>query len=289
MLANDTMKYRVVVIIFFTLLLWNGIEVIAQTTPLRFSISNASVTKNDTFTVALKADSLLTGREVYSYRFYLTYNPSYLEFIDIDDIGSVLFDWGALSLNSSNAGTIVMVGAGSIPLEGTGQMVTLKFVAKTSTNTNISFNNIESYLNERNPQTIFTNGNISIALGSYPNIYPDNQNMFIGDVVQMSVSGGVAPYNYSVKNTGVAVITEQTKVQAVGAGATKVYVTDSKGEVSYTSGVFDVRVIRMDIEAVSAWPGDTFYLPLKIEIAPGTNVYSGNIKLSYSSQITGLS
>ena len=40
----------------------------AQTT-LGFSIEGATVLEKDTFVIAVKADSLLTGRNIYSYRF----------------------------------------------------------------------------------------------------------------------------------------------------------------------------------------------------------------------------
>jgi len=268
--------------------MWSGGEVTAQTS-LGFRIPDVTITEKDTFTVTIVADSVLTGREVYSYRFYLTYSPTYLEFLGVDGTGSVLTSWGEPDVNSSNAGTIVMAGAGSSPLTGTGDMVTLKFVSKRYGSTNISFNTTESYLNERNPSSVYDNGNVSMSQRSYPNISPDSRSMFIGDEVQMSVSGGESPYTYSVENTAVAVITEQTKVQATGAGTTKIYVTDNNGEVSYTTGVFDVRSVRMSIDEVSAWPADTFYIPVLIEVAPGTNIYSGKIDISYDSGISGLS
>lgn len=287
MLAKKSYISKVLVSLLFALLLWSGGKVAAQT-PLGFRIPDASITEKDTFTITIDADSVLTGREVYSYRFYITYNPSYFEFLGVDGIGSVLTAWGAPTVNSSNAGTIIMAGAGSSPLTGSGGMIDLKFVSKTNGGSYISFNTTESYLNERNPLSVYENGYISIAQRSYPNIYPDNSNLFIGDEVQMSVSGGEAPYTYSVENTGVAVITEQTKVQAVAAGTTKVLVTDNNGEVSYTTGVFDIRSIRMDIEEVSAWPADTFYIPVKIEVAPGTSVYSGIIDITYDTGLSGL-
>ncbi len=268
--------------------MWGGGIVTAQT-PLGFRIPDASITEKDTFTVTINADSVFTGREVYSYRFYVTYSPTYLEFLGVDGTGSVLASWGDPTVNSSNAGTIIMAGAGSSSLTGTGEMINLKFVSKRYGGTYISFNTSESYLNERNPLSVYDNGYISMAQRSYPNIYPDYSNMFIGDEVQMSVSGGESPYTYSVENSSVAVITEQSKVQAVGAGTTKVYVTDSNGEASYTTGVFDVRSVRMSIDEVSAWPADTFYIPVRIEVAPGTSIYSGRIDVGYDTGLSGLS
>jgi len=51
----------------------------AQNT-LGFSIEGATVLEKDTFVIAVKADSLLTGRGIYSYRFVLSYNADHIEF-----------------------------------------------------------------------------------------------------------------------------------------------------------------------------------------------------------------
>lgn len=271
---------------FFSL--WGG-NLASQTTAIGFSISSATITEKDTFTVSLNADSLLTGRSVYGYRFYLTYSPTYFEFLEVEDVSSILSSWGTPTLNSSNEGTLIMAGAGTTPLAGSGAMIYLKFRAKRSGNAYISFNSTESYLNERNPASVFTNGYIIAAARSYPNIYPDQQQLFVGDEVQMSVSGGVAPYVYSVENTSVVVVNDGNKIKATGPGTSRVYVTDGNGEISYSTGVFDVRAIKMNLEEVTSWPEDTFYIPVKIVVSPGTKVFSGKFDLSFENGLSGIS
>jgi hypothetical protein len=265
-----------------------GENLAGQTTAIGFSISGATITEKDTFTVSLNADSLLTGRSVYGYRFYLTYSPTYFEFVEVEGIGSVLTSWGTPTFNSSNEGTLIMAGAGTAPLAGSGNMIYLKFISKRSGSAYISFNTSESYLNERNPSTVFTNGYIQAAARSYPNISPDSRQLFIGEEVQMSVSGGVAPYVYSVENPLVAIISNENTVKAIGPGTTKVFVTDANGEVSYITGLFDVRAIKMELEEVSTWPADTFYIPLKVEIAPGNTIFSGKFDLTFDNGLSGL-
>jgi hypothetical protein len=92
--------------------------------------------------------------------------------------------------------------------------------------------------------------------------------MYIGDEVQMGVSGGTAPFVYTTDNPAVAVISDVDRVRAVGPGTTRVRVTDAKGEVSVTTGLFDVRAIKTDMEEVSVWPADTFYVPVKLRWPP---------------------
>ena len=287
-MLSKILKYRTLVFLMAAFMLLSGGRSAGQSTAIGFRIPAVSVSEKDTFTVSIVADSVLTGREVYSYRFHLTYSTSYLEFIGFEGRGSALSSWGDPEINSSNPGTVIISGAGGSALTGSGEMLILRFVSKRYGTAYINFDTGESYLNERNPSSVYTNGTVSMAQLSYPNIYPDSRNLFVGDVVQMSVSGGEAPFTYSVENSSVAVITDQTKVQATAPGTTRIKVTDNNGEVSYTTGVFDVRAVRMDIEQVSTWPGDTFYIPVKIEVAPGTSVYSGKVEVDYDTGISGL-
>jgi len=270
------------------LLILVGSSLRAQSDPLGFSIGGASVTEKDTFTVALSADSLLTGRSVLAYRFYITYSPTYFEFLGMDGTGPVLSGWSAPVINSSNDGTIILAGAGATELTGSGEMVYLQFRSKRSGNSWLSFNTSESYLNEGNPSSVFVNGLVSSAALSYPNIYPDNQDLYIGDEVTMNVSGGQAPYVYTTSDPAVLQVTDGSTVRAVGPGTTRVTVTDDNGETSVTSGLFDVRAIRMDMEEVAVWPNDTFYIPVKLEIAPGTSVWSGRFDLEFNNSLKAL-
>ncbi len=274
-----------IILLFF--LSW-GMNLTAQTGPVRFSIPGTSVTEKDTFLVAVRADTILSGKGVFAYRFYISYSTTYLEFIGMEATGPVLSGWGTPVVNSANAGTIVMAGAGTTALSGNGVMLYLKFRSVRSGTSNISFNTTESYLNEGNPASVYSNGSISSAGLSYPDVYPDQQQMFIGDEVQMNVSGGQSPYVFTVDKPEVLQVTDATKVRAVGPGNAKVTVIDANGESSVTTGVFDVRAIRMDIQEVAVWPNDTFYIPVKLEIAPGTQVFSGRFDLVFNSSLSGL-
>ena len=265
-----------------------GINLHAQNEPIGFRLSGASVTEKDTFQVAIHADSLLTGREVYSYRFYMTYSPSYFEFLDVQGTGSMLNSWGLPVVNGSNAATLVLAGAGRGPRSGSGEMIYLRFLSLRSGNAWISFDAGEIYLHQGNPASQYVNGYISSAAISYPNIYPDQASLYIGDEVKMTVSGGEGPYTYSVSDDQVASITGGDTVRAIGPGKTRVSVTDANGEVSTTTGVFDIRAIRMDLQEVAVWPADTFFVPVRLEIAPGTSVYSGRFELAHSGYLTGL-
>ena len=272
------------------IVLSNGTAV-AQST-IGFSIQGATVLAKDTFTIAVKADTLLTGRDIYSFRFGLSYSADYLEFLGIDSVGSVLKDWGIPTFSNKTKGRILIAGAGSNKLTGKGNLFYLRFKAIASYSYNVGsyIENIsgQSYLNEGSPAMSLPYTYIQVNSRSYPDIYYDSYSLFVGDEAQMYVSGGTAPYIYNILDTAVAVISSQSKVKGKGPGLTKAFVTDKDGEKSYTSGNIDVRAIKMSVVRSSAWPNDTFYLPVKIEIAPGTKVYSGYFELTHNTNIQGI-
>ena len=259
----------------------------AQTT-IGFSIANATVTEKDTFSIAIRADSLLTGKNVYAFRFGLSFNADYLEFLSIDAAGPVLASWGLPSFNNQATGRILIAGAGTSPLSGSGDMLYLKFRAIRGGATYVQNIASESYLNEGSPGMALKSGYIQCTALSYPDIYPDNYTLYVGEELQMNVSGGTAPYVYYTTDTSIAVITNLSKVKAKRPGLSKVYVVDAAGEASYTSGVIDVRAIKLSIVRSSAWPDETFFVPVKIEIAPGTRVFSGSFELGFGGNIEGI-
>lgn len=269
----------------FTLFLTGAAK--AQTT-IGFSIEGATVLEKDTFTIAFKADSLLTGKGVMAYRFGLSYNADYIEFLNIDSVGSVLKNWGSPTFSNRTRGRIIVAGASSSALTGNGNMFYLRFKALRGGGTYVDNISGQSYLNEGSPVMTLKRGFINATYRSYPDIYYDSYSLFVGDEAQMYVSGGIAPFIYNIVDTSVAVISSQTKVKGKGPGQTKAFVTDKDGEKSYTSGIIDVRAIKMSVIKSSAWPKDTFYLPIKIEIAPGTKVYSGYFELTHNGNIQGI-
>ena len=259
----------------------------AQTT-IGFSIANATVTEKDTFSITVKADTVLTGKGIYGYRFGISYNANYIELLSVDAAGTILGSWGLPVLNNNTKGTIIIAGAGTTPLSGSGDMFKLRFRALQAGYTYVQNIASESYLNEVSPAMILRTAFVNCASRSFPDIYPDNSILFVGDELQMNVLGGKAPYVYKSVDTAVAVISGVSKIRAKGPGVTAVYVTDGGGDVNYTTGIIDVRAVKLSIAHSTAWPGENFLAPVKIQIAPGTKVFSGSIDLGFSGNIQGI-
>lgn len=128
------------------------------------SIAEATVTEQDTFTIAVKADSLLTGKGIYSFRLGLSYDANYLEFLNIDSVGDILNNWGIPTFNKNKSGQIIIAGAGSTALTGQGNMLYLKFKAiRANYWTQLGNISGQSYLNEGSP-TLATNFPIYISM-----------------------------------------------------------------------------------------------------------------------------
>jgi len=253
-----------------------------------FSIEGATVIEKNTFTIAVKADTVLTGRGIYSFRFGFTFNADYLEFQNIDSVGTVLHDWGMPTFSNKTRGTIIIAGAGASALTGKGNMFYLRFKALLPGGTYINFTPGVSLLNEGTPAMTMNNAYILANGRSYPDIYPDDIQLFVGAEAQMNTSGGTAPFVYATVDTAIAIMSSQSMVKAKAPGYTKVFVTDKNGDKSYMTGNVDVRAIKMSISRVTAWPQDTFYLPVKIEIAAGTRVRSGYFEITYNENLQGI-
>lgn len=278
-------NYKLLFRILFSLMLLISTNIALAQASLSLSLQAPEVNEKDTFVVTLNADSVLTGEQIYAYRFELDYDEGRFEYLGIDSVGSILSAWGDPYVNSKNTGRIVCASAGTSPLEGQGALIHFTFIVHSRYGATFSLIEEQSYFNEGVPATNFNSIYINPIDRSYPNIYDDSKILFIGDEVEMHVSGGVGPYVFAVEDTSVAVISEDTKVKGKTVGLTKVYVTDSQGEVNYTTGNYDIRGIKLWYDEVTAWPNDTFLIPLQIEVAPGVEISSGYIEIDHQSEL----
>ena len=253
-----------------------------------FSVTNKTVVEKDTFQVVLNVDSLLTGRGIFAYKFGITYHSYYNEFLGIDSVGSLLKSWGTPTVNSSSAGTVILAGAGATALSGKGSFIYMRFRSIRAGYTYIDRNSSLSILNEGSPSINFKNSFVNATAMPFPDIWPDNPEIFVGQTVQMYSGSGTAPYSYGSMNNSIAIVDATTGlVTGVTAGATKISITDAKKNTAYTSGIVDVRGIKLRVQPTGAMPQDTFYLPINIEIAPGTLVYSGSFELAFNGNLEG--
>ncbi len=252
-------------------------------------IEDITIEEKETFNIAVLADTLLTGEEIYSYRFYITYNASYMEFVGVNSLSTILSDWGMPLVNTSTPGVIILVGAGATPLAGIGDLFNLEFTSLRSGGSYVNFTEGQSYWNEGNPVMSFANSYVYATARSLPNIYPDSQNMFVGDEITLSATGGLAPYVFATTDAGIGQIINDNTLQAVAPGKIRAFVTDDNGEVNYSNGYFDIRAVRMTMSSdVYINPTEEVLFPIMIEIAPGTVIYSGSIDISFPSGVSAL-
>lgn len=274
----------------FLMLFWGTmfLQRINAQNEIGISIPDIQVTQDDEFTVSINVDSLLTGRDVFSYKLGLSYNENYLQFIALDSVSTILKSWGAPTLNHNQSGKLLIAGAGSAPLSGSGEIIYLRFKSLRGGYSYINFVADRSMLNEGAPSLILAKGRIRATAISYPNIYPDSKVLFIGETLQMSVSGGTAPFAYSCLDESIATIDSNGLLSAKGAGKTKVRVVDKNNYESVTDNKIDVRAVKLKVVAANAAPQDTFLLPIEIEIAPDIKILSGSFDITFNENLQGV-
>lgn len=259
----------------------------AQTT-IGFSIQNKNIAEKDTFSVAINADSLLTGKGVYAYKFGISYNSGYVEYLGIDSIGITSKNWNLPTVNNQTLGKLYIANAGTQSLTGKGGLIYLRFRAIKAGYTYIENIPAFSMLNEGSPALTVKYAFINATALPFPDIYPDSKSLYVGENVQMTVNNGTPPYTFGSTNPAIATVNTTGYVTAITPGLVKIFTTDAKGNQNYTTGNIDVRGVRLSVMNSSTSLFDTLYLPIKIDIAPGTTVYSGSFDLTYNANLEGI-
>ncbi len=112
--------------------------------------------------------------------------------------------------------------------------------ANTGLLTTLTLGSVQAIVTDANGITD-TTGNITVSDIA---ITPNTALLAIADTQQFTVSGGIAPYTWSIGNRAVATINTAGLLTAVGAGITTVTVTDATG-VSISTGNITVRDVNV--------------------------------------------
>lgn len=276
---------KISVLLFFLLpvLLSEG-WVQAQSIGLR--IPDTTAVQGAVLDMPLYVDSTLTGKNVYSYSFQLSYNPNYLQPESVVISGTISQSWGMPTVNTSVSGLITFAAAGTTPLVGKGKLVVLKWKVKNVGWTSLSFTDAKhNYLNEGSPDVILQWGSISIQPAPTITIYPDNSVIAKGDQLQMNAYDGTGPYTWSVTDNALAEINQEGMLTAKAAGFIKVVATDVLG-VKDTTNYIEIRPIKLSIPLnLTQWEGATIDIPVLTSDLAGLNVSSGNFQLGFNANI----
>ena len=256
-----------------------------QAEPIGLRLPDSTFTAGDIVDIPVYVDSSLDGEGIYAYRIQLQYTASRMQALSAYSAGAVTENFGNPTINTGISGNVILAGAGSTPLSGSGVLFYIRFEMLSAGGTSLSFTNgNENYFNEGSPAMLFDNGYISINTLYIPSISlsPDSRTLLVGDSLQFTVSGdGTEPYNWTVGDESVANISGSGMLHAVDRGETNVRVIDAVGLADSTTGMIDVLNLTLHLPDTSVWQGDTVDIPITYHELSEIDIYSGQFYLSY--------
>mgnify|MGYP006282890201 CR=1 FL=1 len=253
--------------------------------PIGLSLPDTSATEKDTVSIPVLVDSSMTGEGVVSFQMEITYDASYLEVIELVSAGTMTEAWNEVTFSTTGEGRMALAGAGSTPLEGTGELIYIRFHVKRSGSTYLRFEPETVMLNEGSPEVLTDDGSLSISALPTVTVTPNSALLHSGEQLSFNASGGTSPYTWSVTNDSVASIASDGQLTAEKRGFTRVIASDQTGIADTTDGLIEVRAVRLNLRDTSGWQGGTIQIPLYTSDLSGLNIVSGQITLTYQQNI----
>lgn len=271
-------------ILLFCLVL-TGFIVRSQTIQMRIPALLSAV--GNSIDVPVYVDNSLTGLNVLSFQLKITYTSAYLSYTSAEIAGTMVSGWGSPTVNSSTAGTLNIAHAGTTPLIGTGILFYVRFQCIASGTASVAFSGgtASNFFNEGTPVMTFVNGSVSISPAPFITVSPNSALLSVGETQQFTVSGGTAPYTWSVTNPAVAIISTTGLLTATAAGFTKVSVQDNGGIIDQTDNNIEIRAMKLTLPTTSAWQGSMVEIPITTTALTGLGIIGGNIKITFNQNI----
>ncbi|OYV86708.1 MAG: hypothetical protein B7Z63_03570, partial [Ignavibacteriae bacterium 37-53-5] len=257
----------------------NSIEIRA----FRLTVRDTSVIQGQLLNLPVYVTDL-TGLNVTSGSFDLTFNQNLLSVQGIVQSGALISSYSSPAVNSDVPGKVSVSFAGSSALSGSGVLVYIQFKVSAVSSGSTSITPANSLFNETMPGNSKSGYFSTINLATL-NVSPYTGTVVAGETLLFTASGGTSPYAWSTTDTTVATISGGGILTPVKGGTVNVKATDVYGG-SGTSGliqVYDTRVIIPDTLGVI---GDTVDVPLYIAPVGGANpVQSLQAKITYDSSV----
>lgn len=219
----------------------------------------------------------VTGLGVYSYELQFTFNSNALTVLDVIEAGTLSDPWSANEFHEQNAGSLRIVAAGSTSLSGAGTLLFVRFdlPLNGSGNSDLTWTQAACRLNEGSPTLTFVNGFITITNPPTITLNPNTTEVFAGDSVSVSASGGASPYAFAVLNPAVGAFNQTSPTsgyfRGLIPGITTIQATDNNS-ISGTSDNYFVRAIKLVIPDSTILSGRMFLMPVNILLTSGTEL-----------------
>ena len=279
---------KIKIILLLLLLGWLGIPGLAQ--PVQLRIPALTGTAGSLKDVPVYIDNTVTGMNILSYQFQIYFNSSLLSFVSVEIAGTMAQSWGTPATNVSPASYLNIAGAGTSTLSGSGTLFIIRFQCIASGYTALNFNGgaTNNYFNEGVPASVYTNGSLNISPAPFITVSPNSALLSVGETQQFTVSGGTAPYSWSLTNPSVGSISTTGLLTATTAGFTMVRAQDNAGIFDLTDNDIEIRAMKLTLPAASALQGTTVDIPITTTSLTGLGIIGGNIKITYNQNILTL-
>ena len=245
--------------------------------------------------------STLTGLNVQSFQFDLSYNPSVISLTDVLEAGNLVgvAGWGdaEFHVTTLNAGSAILSvsAAGNAALSGSGALLRVRFLVNPllldGSGSTLSLSNF--VFNEGTPNDTTANNSFSVGVTPRITINQNTAEVIRGQTTSFSVSGTVTnPVSWFTTNAAIATITNAGVLTGVAPGEVRVYAVDNAGRRDTTDGVITIRGMGISATTTSFVNGQSGSLPIVVTSLNGLGVRSGQFTLSYNGTLvtaTGVS
>lgn len=224
----------------------------------------------------------LTGLNIASGKFTVTYSSYYLSFVNIITTGTIL-SAATVMVNSKVSGQLTIVFAGNTVLASTGTLIWLRFnILSSSGQSGITPGN--AVFNEDISGNTLAGNLTALGLNSL-NLNPNTSTLAVPDKLQFSVSGGTAPYIWTVSDPSVAVISTSGLLTTIHSGNINITVQDALGSIK-TTGTIAVYDTRISVVNANGIPGGYVDVPITMANLPaGESFSSMKLVLTYNSSV----
>jgi hypothetical protein len=222
----------------------------------------------------------LTGLNITSGQFTISYNSSYWTALGTVEAGTILSPYGPSQSSVGNGTISISFAGGPTPLSGSGILVYVRFKASALNygGTGLSIQN--ALFNENLLANVGTGNLTVLSLGTVTVSPGGSQNLVVGDSIHFNASGGTLPYTWFVSDSTRASISSLGWLKAIKGGAVVATVKDSIGATG-SSGTIALYDFRLSVPDTSIAPGP--YLKVPVYVSPNSVGFSAfQLTISYS-------
>lgn len=263
----------------------NGYISPAQNVEIRgykLSIPDTTGIYNNYIRIPIRVSNL-SGLNVISGTFNISYNQNAFTDLSIETVGTLLQNTAPPITNLSTPGVIQLSFASSTSLVGTGVLFWIKGKLSNISGSNSGFSFQNAVLNE-DLLAIIKNGSVSYGAPPAISISPNTGQLVYGDSLLLTVNGAnvTPPFLWSVSDSSLATVGANGYLKVRRSGQVTLSVTDANSSTA-TTGLFQLYDTYLKIADTAAIAGQQVEIPVSIKtLPPGQGVLSMQGKI-YSS------